>query len=343
MVGRAPRRPPTASSAPPPSGGHRTAWPARAATRTRRPPRWWPAWRWRPRSGVAVRGQAAAARWPLRRGRRSACSRVFLTLSRGGLVALGVALIAAVAPGRPAARRDAGRRAGGAVVGHGRLLRHVRAADGARARHRPRGRHRARRHLDGRLADGRGQADRAASAPGNFPIVLDPLPARARARCVRDDFIVDTPKVAHNTYLQVLAELGIVGLALFLSIIAVLARVRAASARRRRRAAGDTRDGASSRARSSWRWSALLAADFFVSREYGKQLWLLLALCPVMLELAGASCRGGSARRPGTVLEVAREHPRAGAARPEAVVARRPELRLRRRGCRPPRSRSRAP
>jgi hypothetical protein len=32
--------------------------------------------------------------------------------------------------------------------------------------------------------------------------------------------------------------------------------------------------------------TALFAAYFFVSRDYGKQLWLLLALCPVMLEIA---------------------------------------------------------
>jgi hypothetical protein len=31
---------------------------------------------------------------------------------------------------------------------------------------------------------------------------------------------------------------------------------------------------------------ALLAADFFVSDEYSKQLWLLLALGPALLALA---------------------------------------------------------
>ncbi len=43
---------------------------------------------------------------------------------------------------------------------------------------------------------------------------------------VRDDFIVDTPKVAHNSYLEVLAELGVVGLVLF----AIVLRVRAGAA-----------------------------------------------------------------------------------------------------------------
>ena len=32
--------------------------------------------------------------------------------------------------------------------------------------------------------------------------------------------------------------------------------------------------------------AALFSAYFFVSRDYGKQLWLLLAFGPVMLEIA---------------------------------------------------------
>ena len=43
--------------------------------------------------------------------------------------------------------------------------------------------------------------------------------------------------------------------------------------------------------------TALFAAYFFVSRDYGKQLWLLLALCPVMLKIARRELQGGSARR----------------------------------------------
>jgi hypothetical protein len=32
----------------------------------------------------------------------------------------------------------------------------------------------------------------------------------------------------------------------------------------------------------------LLAADFFGSRQYSKQLWLLMSLCPVLLEISRA-------------------------------------------------------
>ena len=33
---------------------------------------------------------------------------------------------------------------------------------------------------------------------------------------------------------------------------------------------------------------ALLAMDFFLSDQFSKQLWLLLALCPAMLAIAAA-------------------------------------------------------
>jgi O-antigen ligase len=100
----------------------------------------------------------------------------------------------------------------------------------------------------------------------------------------RADLIVDHPRVAHNTYLQVLSELGIVGLALFMGIL--LACLRAVLL-----AAHKFRD------RGEWRYELLarallvglignLAADFFISNQWSKQLWLLLALCPAMLAVA---------------------------------------------------------
>jgi O-antigen ligase len=118
---------------------------------------------------------------------------------------------------------------------------------------------------------------------GNFPIVsihylLEP------GALLRDDFIVsDKPKVAHNTYLEVLAELGIIGLTLFLIVIcfAIGCAVRAA---RYAATVGDRDMDILARALVV-ALAALLAAYFFISREYSKQLWLLLALCPVILEI----------------------------------------------------------
>jgi O-antigen ligase len=103
-------------------------------------------------------------------------------------------------------------------------------------------------------------------------------------KLVRDDFIVDTPKVAHNTYLQVLAELGIVGFTLFMTIL-LFSLVCAFKAHRAAARAGDRELDIIARA-AVVALVALLAAYFFVSRDYGKQLWILLALCPVMLEIA---------------------------------------------------------
>jgi O-antigen ligase len=101
---------------------------------------------------------------------------------------------------------------------------------------------------------------------------------------LRDEFIVDTPKVAHNTYLQVLAELGVVGLALFVSIIgfSLLSILRAAHIFER---LDDPGMELISRALLV-ALCGVLAADFFISEEFSKQLWLLLGLGPALLGIA---------------------------------------------------------
>ena len=203
-----------------------------------------------------------------------------LTLSRGGLVAFGAALIAAVFM--------AGRRrpqiltlalvAALLAVGYFAFLAPASAVERVTE-----------------VQGGTGRVDiwkvglrMVRGAPlqgigaGNFPIVsihylLEP------GALLRDDFIVSTPKVAHNTYLELLAELGIVGLTLFLIVIffAVGCAVRAA-----RYAARLKDHDIDILARALVvALAALLAAYFFISREYSKQFWLLLSLGPVMLEI----------------------------------------------------------
>ncbi len=100
----------------------------------------------------------------------------------------------------------------------------------------------------------------------------------------RADYIVDDPKVAHNTYLQVLAELGIVGLVLFLGIISFSLRctVRAVRAFQR---AGDQHMEVISRALFV-AITSLLVAAFFGSRQYQNQLWLLLSVGPALWAIA---------------------------------------------------------
>jgi putative inorganic carbon (HCO3(-)) transporter len=101
---------------------------------------------------------------------------------------------------------------------------------------------------------------------------------------VRDDFVLDRPKQTHNIYLQMLAELGIPGLLLFLSVIG-FSLVSGARAARSFRRAGDVR-------MEILAWSffvaavGLLATDFFQSEQFSKQLWLLLAIGPALLGLA---------------------------------------------------------
>jgi O-antigen ligase len=124
---------------------------------------------------------------------------------------------------------------------------------------------------------------------GNFPVVsvhylLQPGAIEHGA------FFISTPKVTHNSYLEVWAELGIVGLALFVTILVFC--VRSALRAARGLANGDVRMEFISRA-VFVALVGMLATDFFGSREYVKELWLLLALGPALLAMAPSS-------RPGT-------------------------------------------
>lgn len=101
---------------------------------------------------------------------------------------------------------------------------------------------------------------------------------------LHDEFIVVSPKVAHNIYLQVLAELGVVGLAAFLAILGFSLSC-AFKAAGRFRQSGDVSMELLARG-LLLALIGLLVADFFVSEQYSKQLWLLLGLAPALLALA---------------------------------------------------------
>jgi O-antigen ligase len=206
---------------------------------------------------------------------------VFLTASRGGLVALGAALIASIF----LAGRQRGRMIAWSAIAVAITVFYFAAIAPDAVRERV-------IHPEG----GTGRVDiwtvgwRMVEAhpvqgigAGNFTTasvhyLLEP------GAILRADFIIDEPKVAHNTYLQVLAELGVVGLVLFLTIL-VFSLVCAFKAHKVAAAAGDRELDIVARA-TVVALLALYTAYIFVSRDYGKQLWLLLALCPVMLEIA---------------------------------------------------------
>jgi len=100
----------------------------------------------------------------------------------------------------------------------------------------------------------------------------------------RSDLIIDKPKVAHNIYLHVLAEMGVVGLTAFLLIIGFALRCALMAARAFQRR-GDPAMDLLSRAVFVG-LVGILAADFFASEQFSKQLWLLLGLGPALLAMS---------------------------------------------------------
>ena len=110
----------------------------------------------------------------------------------------------------------------------------------------------------------------------------------------RTDLIFSAkPKIAHNTYLQVMAESGVPGVLLFLGIVLGCLALALRAARI------SARDG--DRAMEAFARSLLLAligmlvADFFITQTYSKLLWALLALCPALLGVARREAAASSA------------------------------------------------
>jgi O-antigen ligase len=206
---------------------------------------------------------------------------LFLTLSRAGLVALAAALVAGVFVG---GRRRAGVAVLILVVGLS-TVGYFSFAASKQARERVT-----------TLGSGTGRTDIWTVAwrmvgddpvrgvgVGNFQTASIHFLLRPGA-IQRDEFIVDRPQVAHNSYLQVVAELGVPGLVLFAGLIVagLLAGWRAAREFTRR---GDTFMETCARG-VVLALIALLVADFFASDQLNKELWLLLGLGPALLGIA---------------------------------------------------------
>lgn len=96
-------------------------------------------------------------------------------------------------------------------------------------------------------------------------------------------FILETPKVAHNTYLNIVAELGILGGLLFVSILVFSATCALLSIRRAREAGDESME-------ILLRGLAVglggyLVTLMFLSEGTEKLLWIMLALGPAMLAI----------------------------------------------------------
>jgi O-antigen ligase len=129
-------------------------------------------------------------------------------------------------------------------------------------------------------------------------------------------FVVDTPKVPHNIYLQVLAELGVVGEALFVGLVgfAWICSLRAAG---RFRLNGD--HDLELLARGLFiATTGLLAAEFFASKLYSKRLWIVLAAGPALRGLADRRAAvGARATVSGHAVPVSQPRVRLSVARPD--------------------------
>jgi O-antigen ligase len=204
-----------------------------------------------------------------------------LTLSRAGLVALLAALIASTV----VVRRHRGVITLTAVLAAGGFAVYFLALAPPQARQRifydPSGTSGrtalwtvARRMIDAHPLDGIGI--------GNFPLRSVDFLVRPGV-LHNDSYVVEQPLEAHNIYLQLLAETGVVGFLLFAGVVVTALRCcwRAARAR----SPGRDHDLMVLAEVTLVANVAVLVANFFAPGLFDKQMWLLFALGPALWSL----------------------------------------------------------
>jgi O-antigen ligase len=135
---------------------------------------------------------------------------------------------------------------------------------------------------------------------GNFPATSAEYTLRPGSLERTDLIFNQQPYVTHNTYLQITAEMGIPALLMFLGVIASCLTYMLRAARiwaKRKEVAMEAF------ARAAFLGLlGMLVADFFISVMYSKLLWVLLALGPAMYAIASqdeSAAQAEPARIPG--------------------------------------------
>ena len=201
-------------------------------------------------------------------------STILLTKSRGGIVALAVVILAGLAFGGPLRGRIA---AGALGLGAVAVVVLVMIAPPTSL---------------GRLGSfgggGSGRLDLwtvaeqviakhpiAGVGAGNFRVVEASYAASA-GNLPRVDLVLDSTKVVHNTYLNILTDLGLVG---FLAFLVLIVRILYSTVRvvRQFEANGEREAGLYGRAILIGT-VGMLGAFTFLSAQYEKQLWLILGV-----------------------------------------------------------------
>lgn len=117
--------------------------------------------------------------------------------------------------------------------------------------------------------------------------VIEPHYALTPGGFTRIQYIAETPQLVHNTYLQLLAETGIIGLAGFLVVTAMVLRSFLQALR--------TFEASGLSAQADLTLAALmgtiamLTAIFFITNGSDYRLWVLFALAPALLAIARRS------------------------------------------------------
>lgn len=246
--------------------------------------------------------RAAARRWLLWGLVLLFTVAIFMTQSRGGLVALAVTFVAALLFGSRRTRRHFAA-LGGVAASFGLVYYAAFASSWALERLENPGGGTGRADLWSVATDVIADHPVLGVGAGNFPIVA-PQYAAEPINLPLARLVVDTPKVAHNTYLGVFADLGIVGLLAFVMIV-LSTLFLARRATRYFARSGEVELELLCRAVFVG-LVGMLAAFVFLSGEYEKRLWLLLGLGVALYGLA----RRRLQRTPAPVRTAPRLRPR---------------------------------